>query len=481
MPPHHNEPGSSPRSTPLANRASTPADAMERPRLEAASSQGGATLNPSAFRRCMKAKQRPPRTIEQSDAIRAAVEQLYREGNWNALVQKLIADGIERTNAENLVSDSFERVLDPARGCNVTYIGGVYAWIARDIGYALRHYRKHDSVAARQLIAAGNALPRPGEQDGPDRDVSQHENIALADRLLSSFTPRDRDILCLAWGEGEKKPEIARQLGVSPRIVKRTLEDGRRRLQDRLVTELGYGCNTDGEQLIRELVFQHANPAQRAQAVLHMRNCRKCRQLHSRLKQVRAGAAALAPMPALPHRGTLGRALEQAQTATTWLREQTTMLHSRLFDVASPPYPLPRPAEFASVGGCALAAAGMAICVEEITPPIRALTPHVQQRAETRPQPPADTTTTPADTTPSIAPVVPSPPAPTTDPTPEAARVSTDVPAAPARVNDDFDIEAHSAAQPPTSPPVAPPPTPAEPSQSPRTSAPAASGAAEFP
>lgn len=345
-------------------------------------------------------------------STRAAVERLQREGNWEALVRSA-SHRVPRAEAEDLVSRSFQRALEGL--CTAQHVAAVHAWIAQDVRYALSHHYEHQRVVRKSLQVQGNAMPRPGERDDAETSVAQDANAELAAELLAEFSPRDQRILHLAWGEGEKRPTVAATLGVSERIVKRTLFNGGRRLESRLVDRLGGGCEGREEEFVRALAFNRANASERAQAILHMRSCDPCGELYGRLQEVRAGAAALVPAPLITGSGFFDKGQAFLEGATGWTREHAVRLHSRLVDLAATPHPLPRPGiVLANVGACAVAAGGT-YCVSEI-PPLKALS-EPSARGETRPSPPSET----GPPVEALVPMPSPPPAEPVEPEPAAS------------------------------------------------------------
>jgi hypothetical protein len=75
------------------------------------------------------------------------------------------------------------------------------------------------------------------------------------------------------YSHGRKRPEIAEHLGMTPRSVKRALEQIMALSREELVRLAGHGCDA-GESLVARFAFGLAGPHEAREAQLHLATCR---------------------------------------------------------------------------------------------------------------------------------------------------------------------------------------------------------------
>src|SRR6202012_4295532 len=189
----------------------------------------------------------------------------------------------------------------------------------------------HEADRRRREIAVeptAGGLERPAPvEDGPARELSAAEDEAdLAEvvrELDASFPPRRRQVFAL-WAEGLKRPQIAAELGVRERVVKRELleimEEGRVALARRA----GGGCE-QGESLVMRFVCGLAGAGGAAQARLHLERCERCSSFAERMGDWREKAGALLPLPAMEaaNPGLVGRTIGRVGEGLRAGRRQT--------------------------------------------------------------------------------------------------------------------------------------------------------------
>jgi RNA polymerase sigma factor (sigma-70 family) len=138
------------------------------------------------------------------------------------------------------------------RSCRGQSEGEVFAWLRttarRELARSLQRGRREvptDTGALRLLPGAGVAPAAEQEliEREDDREVDRVAR-AVVDRLSA----RQREIVALHV-RGSKRPEIATQLGMTPRSVKRQLERIMTAGRAELVRLAGHGCES-GEPLV---------------------------------------------------------------------------------------------------------------------------------------------------------------------------------------------------------------------------------------
>ncbi len=373
--------------------------------------------------RAPEAPARPPKC---SARTRAAVEQLFRDGNRDALVGEL-RSRVSQAEAEDLIQRSIERVLSGR--CRAEHVGGVHAWVRQDAQFALSHLFDRRRVAREKLVCEGNALPRPNEIPGVESRLAQQENAELATHLVeeAGLSPLDQNIVRLYWGERLPRKRIANELGIAEGTLKKRLARAGTAFEALLVKRCGGGCGEDPERLVCAYAFQHRTQTghDRALALRHIGECESCARLFDKLEQVRLGTAALVPAPApvveqadpgaighlLAGTGkvlgrlrqdlteTVGSLRHYVESGTSQAKQQASVAYYRMAD----PTPLStlRPGSAAVlIGGCIAAASGGAYCVEQGIDPIRGLAGVVAPQREVASPSPTPVSDPPAVVTP---------------------------------------------------------------------------------
>lgn len=151
---------------------------------------------------------------------------MYAE-HAEALLRFLIFRTGDRVLAEDLLADTFERVLragrrfDPRKASEKTWLYTI----------ALNLLRDH----ARREGVAGRALERVGTVSDAGSSVFEHIDArGDLNRALETLTSEERELMALRFGAGLTLPEIAKALG-----ERRTTVEGRfyrtlRKLRERL-------------------------------------------------------------------------------------------------------------------------------------------------------------------------------------------------------------------------------------------------------
>lgn len=365
--------------------------------------------------------------------------------------------------AEQIEDAIQEACSRAARLCVGQVEGEVYSWLRttahREIA-AQRRRRERERIA--DVCVDDLELT---ELSAPAADVAaitreDHIEIARVARVvLEQLSERQRDIVVLHT-HGLRRRQIAEYLQLSPRTVKRAMEQVLAVGRDELVRLAGHGCEA-GEGHVARLAFGLADTRETRLAQLHLTSCRRCGVMYERLDLWREKVAAVLPVPVVAgaHEHTVERVVhavadglpgppapaqpgspglrQHASDAVAQLREHATAAYYRTID----PTPLAgaRPgAVAAAVAGCLAVGGSAAYCPPQVRDSIAALSGlTAQTRPDHKPRPPqptrvraaqAPTTPAPAATAPVTIvaqptapppPPVSTPPAPPPPPAPE--------------------------------------------------------------
>jgi len=350
------------------------------------------------------------------------------------------------------VEDAFQEACERAeRSCHGQIEAEVYTWLRTTTHHRLgrmRERREREPIDAKPLDALDPAVV---SAPGPDDIVLERENRAelqiVASALLDHLSARQRDVAAL-HAHGFRRREIAERLHMSPRLVKRLMEEILTIERAELADMAGHGCEEGHEQVAR-YAFGLAAEREARRAQTHLISCERCGEMYARLDVWREKVAAVLPVPPLAdahthivervvHAGTEFASAapspagdspagirRNASGALAHLREQAAGVYYRTVD----PTPLAgvRPgAVAATLASCLAVTGGATYCVKEAGNPLTALTGlgapshHEQKRAKAprkrarAAQAPAPTVVVPTVTaTPQTVQQSP-PPAPTT-------------------------------------------------------------------
>jgi len=260
-----------------------------------------------------------------------------------------------------------------SRSCRGQTEDEVFAWLRttarRELGRSRQRGRREvpvDTDTLNTLAGIGAALAPEEELIERDDDV-EVERVAHA--VLGRLSERQREIAAL-HAHGRKRPQIAAHLGITPRSVKRQLEQILATGRAELVALAGHGCPT-GEPLVARLAFGLASPREVNDAREHLASCPHCGVLHERLGLWREKVAALLPIPAVEQaRPGMGDwTVQRAGEGVASIKQHAAAVYSRALD----PTPLAgvRPgAAAAAITGCLAIGGGTTYCVSQSVDPI---------------------------------------------------------------------------------------------------------------
>jgi RNA polymerase sigma factor (sigma-70 family) len=288
---------------------------------------------------------------------------------------------------EDAVQTACRCFLDEAPG--ITDPGAADTWIhtaayramLREVGRRGRSVPDDPIAREAKDAALVDDGPGPAEELIDLEDTSELE--ILVRQVASSLSDQRREIFRL-WASGLKRPEIATELGVSEKVVKRGLEDVMRRAREVVAEKAGGGC-AEEESVVLRFVCGLADAAEVIRARAHLERCGRCSSFAEQLEAWREKAGVvLGPAAAeVAQPGLVGRSLARAGEAlssarrhvlggATQAKQQVTAGYARAVD----PTPLAgiRPSAVAAVvAGCLAVGTGAATyCAQEGVDPLTA-------------------------------------------------------------------------------------------------------------
>ena len=166
--------------------------------------------------------------IEQSKHNPEAFRELYRL--YFPRVYAYVAYRVGRVqDAEDVVAETFTRVVEGLRGFEYRGEGAFAAWVFR-IAYSQinQFYRRQPPTQAL------DELPDAASEHLPDMVLQQQEQRERLAALIATLAPRRQEIVSLKFFGGLRNQEIAQVLGLNERTVAshlcRALDDLREKL-----------------------------------------------------------------------------------------------------------------------------------------------------------------------------------------------------------------------------------------------------------
>ncbi len=151
------------------------------------------------------------------------------EEHAQPLLRFLVYRTGDRALAEDLVADTFERVLT-ARSRFNRRKASERTWIYT---IALNLLRDHQ----RRLVAGARAIEHSavGAGSGPGTDAIEHvENLDMIQRGLSQLAPEEREAVALRYGADLTLPEIAKVTGQKLSTIEGRVYRALRKLRETL-------------------------------------------------------------------------------------------------------------------------------------------------------------------------------------------------------------------------------------------------------
>jgi DNA-directed RNA polymerase specialized sigma24 family protein len=138
---------------------------------------------------------------------------------------------------------------------------------------------------------------RHGEIPTPEEELLRAEHYANAVRSLSGMPERRLAIVYHHVCNNEKRPALARRLGLSEKAVAKQLEKGISSARAAFAEFAGEACTTERREQMAAYAFRLFARIDEVEVRHHMQECRVCRAYYSRLRSMSAAAAAAVPLP----------------------------------------------------------------------------------------------------------------------------------------------------------------------------------------
>lgn len=242
-------------------------------------------------------------------------------GHRGAQIRAQVA-AANRDATQEQVEEAFqEACLKASRGCYGQSIGEVYVWLRNTTTTTLRDMRdrlKREILVDEPPADAPSLDPSLGPADEVLIRVEERAEIdELSVAILDRLPERDRHIAVL-HSHGFARKQIASHMGVTPRIVKRSVEEILATGRQQLTRVVGYGC-ADGHDLVSRYAFGLGSPREARRAQLHLTTCDRCGVMYERLDLWRERVAALVPIPPAVelHRDAIERVVQAGTDAVS--------------------------------------------------------------------------------------------------------------------------------------------------------------------
>jgi DNA-directed RNA polymerase specialized sigma24 family protein len=207
---------------------------------------------------------------------------------------------VKRGATREQIEEAFqEACLKATRSCRGQTIGEVYKWLLKTTDSLVDDMR--DRLKREVLVDHGATAFETVDPSlaPPDEVLIKREERAELDQLsvaiLERLDERSRKVAVL-HSHGLARNDIARHLGITPRVVKRNVEGILATGRDQLTRVAGSGC-PDGHALVSRYAFGLAAGREARRAQLHLAGCARCGGMFERLDLWRERVAALMPVP----------------------------------------------------------------------------------------------------------------------------------------------------------------------------------------
>ena len=287
-------------------------------------------------------------------------------------------------------SDDIEEVVQGAcaeflaKGSGITDPRAAYTWIRTAAHRALTHELRRRRRTVAVDPSKGPVVEAPAEGPGPAEELIALEDESdlevLVREVAASLSGNRRDVLAL-WAAGRSRSEIAAELGVREKVVKRSLEEIMAEARSTLASRAGRGCE-EGGPIVMRLLCGLASGAEAARARAHLDSCGRCSTFAESLEAWRQKAGAILPVPAVEvaSPGLLGRAASKLGEAADSVKRHvlgggTQVKGSAVVGTNTDPTPLAgvRPgAVVAVLAGCVALGGGATYCARQGVDPLSA-------------------------------------------------------------------------------------------------------------
>jgi RNA polymerase sigma factor (sigma-70 family) len=157
-------------------------------------------------------------------------------------------------SADEIAEAFQEAYLRALRACPVDDEAAIYAWLRRTMDNLLVDRMRLLSHEAPVSDTAGVFVRASDTSADPEQELERTEErrelVALFELISRELAPRQRAVLAL-YGRGVRRRQIARELGLSERVVKRDLEMILARARALLIERSGGACGKGNGAVLR--------------------------------------------------------------------------------------------------------------------------------------------------------------------------------------------------------------------------------------
>jgi RNA polymerase sigma factor (sigma-70 family) len=214
---------------------------------------------------------------------------------------------------EDAVQTACQKFLGNADAAGFTEPARAYAWLRtaayRELVHELEGHTRTIAADPTGSLLEGEASDQPDPVAELLEIEEQAELKILVEEVSSMLSDSRRQVFAL-WAAGRKRPEIAEQLGLSDRAVKKALEEVMRSAREVLTRRTGGGC-AEGESLVLRMTCGLAAAGEEVRARLHLQHCGRCSSFSEELAAWKDKVPAVLPPVAIEvaRPGLFGRAV----------------------------------------------------------------------------------------------------------------------------------------------------------------------------
>ena len=354
-----------------------------------------------------------PKSAAEATTARHLLEDYGREGGRGRKLRSQLKErfpGRPDEEVEDAVQTACRYFLDDAD--RIDDPGSAYTFIRtvafRSMVHEHRARRRSASLDPSEGEGGGSVID---DRPGPVEELIDLEDTAeleiLVREVASSLSDQRRRILVL-WAAGRKKPEIAAELGLSERAVKRGLAEVMRQAREVLAGRTGGGCE-EGESLVLRFAYGLGGAGEALRARAHIDRCGRCSTFAEQLETWREKAGVVLGPAAIEvaHPGLVGRVVGRAGDAISTVKRHVLggaaqVKQQAAAGYARTPDPTPlagvRPGTVAAVvASCLVVGTGAATyCAQQGVDPLSAATGLISGTEEEKePVPPKQEPRTP--------------------------------------------------------------------------------------
>jgi RNA polymerase sigma factor (sigma-70 family) len=328
--------------------------------------------------------------------------------------------GFPRAEVEDAFSFALEKGLQNL--CREENEASIGAWLHKVMLHRLMRV-----TSRQQLVQPGGGQELDlfaTQRLSPEQELVRAEHCREIASFVDELPARTASVLRARYFEEKTRTQVAEELNLSEKQVKRELENAMDALEAFVIGHARSEPCEFGRKPVTVYARGWAQGSVAAQARHHLTKCEQCRRFYGDFRSLRWGAAAAVPVPALASAPDHAPTIDKLTAAADWVRERVYSFGGRADPSALAS--IRGPGSAAAVATCVAigTAGGATYCATQGIPePVRDLLPGGSQQADSgdqRPDPkPAAQVTVPPPVEVAPAPTTSVEPPPTA-PTPPA-------------------------------------------------------------